>query len=111
MTDDFNEIDTAIEIDREVRRGEGRYHTLVDGRVGQLLYVDEKTPSGIKRNAYSTRVDSALSGRGVGLALVKRLVADARAERAMIDPQCSFVRVMIGRNKDWADVLMEDDAR
>ena len=107
----MNSEDAAIEIEREVSAGEGRYHTLVDGHVGQLLYVDEKTPSGIRRNAYSTRVDSALSGRGVGLALVRRLVSDARADRAMIDPQCSFVRVMIGRNKEWADVLMEDDVR
>lgn len=111
LADSSGDLDAEIAIEREDRKGEGRYHTLVDGRVGQLLYSDEKTPSGIRRNAYSTRVDSALSGRGVGLALVKRLVADARAERAMINPQCSFVRVMIGRNRDWADVVVEDETR
>ncbi len=111
MADSSGDDDAVIEITREADGDEGRYHTVVDGRVGQLLYADRKTAKGIRRNAYSTRVDSALSGRGVGLALVKRLVEDARAERAMIEPQCSFVRVMIGRNKDWADVVVEDGAR
>ena len=111
MTEDLQDKAPGLDIRRETQDDGGRYHTELDGRDGQLLYTDEKAPGGIRRVAYSTRVDKALSGRGVGLALVKRLVADARAERAMIDPQCSFVRVMIGRNKDWADVLMEDDVR
>ena len=99
----------SLEIAREAQDGGGRYHTVLDGHPGQLLYTDEKGPGGIRRVAYSTRVDKALSGRGVGLALVKRLVADARAEHARIDPQCSFVRVMIGRHPEWADVLVEDE--
>lgn len=98
-----------IVIEREQSGPEGRYFTVVDGHPGELLYTDERTRHGISRMAYSTRVDSALAGRGVGLALVKQLVEDARLERASITPECSFVRAMIGRNKDWADVL-EDDA-
>ena len=108
MTDTSTEAGAVFDIERERSGGGCRYWTLVDGRTGLLMYEDEKTPNGIRRNAYSTRVDSALSGRGVGLALVQRLVEDAREERASINPQCSFVRVMIGRNKDWADVLVED---
>ncbi len=100
-----------IEITRAQDGDEGRYDTRVDGHPGLLLYTDERVAGGIRRNAYSTRVDSALSGRGVGLALVERLVADARREKAKIVPQCSFVRKMIERNKDWGDVLAEEKAR
>lgn len=101
-------LSDVLDIVRETAGEEARYRVEVDGYSGHLLYRDVGTSRGVVRHAYSTRVDKALSGRGVGLALVKRLVEDAREERAIINPQCSFVRVMIGRNKDWADVLVED---
>ncbi len=95
-------------IEREVRQGGGRYETTIDGYAGVLVYQDTIVDGELTRTATSTRVAKELSGGGIGLELVRRMVADARIEHAKIDPRCSFVRVMMARNKDWQDVLVEE---
>lgn len=52
-----------------------------------------------------TGVPDALRGKGAGLTLVKRLVADARAEGVKIVPLCPFMNAQAQRHSEWADVF------
>jgi hypothetical protein len=52
-----------------------------------------------------TGVPDAFRGTGAGLALVERLVADARAEGFKIVPLCPFVNAQRKRHPDWADAF------
>lgn len=52
-----------------------------------------------------TGVPDAFRGKGVGLALVRRMVADARAEGLRVESRCSFVTAQARKHPDWADVI------
>ncbi len=52
-----------------------------------------------------TFVPDAFRGTGAGLALVERLVADARAEGFKIMPLCPFVNATRKKHPEWADVF------
>lgn len=52
-----------------------------------------------------TGVPDAFRGQGVGVALVARAVADARAEGVKITPLCPFAAAQFRRHPDWHDVL------
>jgi predicted GNAT family acetyltransferase len=52
-----------------------------------------------------TEVPAAFRGQGVGLALVSRAVADARAAGKQILPLCPFARAQFDRHPEWNDVL------
>ena len=52
-----------------------------------------------------TEVPDAFRGHGVGLRLVERAVADARASGKSIIPLCPFANVQFQRHPEWADVL------
>lgn len=52
-----------------------------------------------------TLVPDAFRGQGVGLALVTRGVADARAAGKKVLPLCTYAAAQFRRHPDWADVL------
>ena len=52
-----------------------------------------------------TAVPEDLRGTGAGAELVRRLVADARAEGFRIMPLCPFVNAQRAKHPDWADVF------
>jgi hypothetical protein len=52
-----------------------------------------------------TEVPDALSGRGLGVALVARAVADARAAGKRIVPLCPYAAAQFRRHPEWHDVL------
>jgi predicted GNAT family acetyltransferase len=54
-----------------------------------------------------TEVPDAFRGQGVGLALVSRAVADARAQGKQILPLCPFAAAQFRRNPEWSDVLQQ----
>jgi len=97
-----------IPVTREDSQTGGRYVAVVDRLESEMTYTWAKSKGRKVMVADHTGVPSALSGRGVGLALVKRAVEDARAEGFRILPHCSFVRVMLARHKDWQDVLASE---
>lgn len=86
----------------DLGRNRGRYVTTIDGHVAELTFV--RRPGGVLF-ADHTGVPDALGGKGVGKALVLRLVADARALGLRITPACSFIEAQFRRNPDWADLL------
>ena len=93
-----------VEITREDSATKGRYVARVPG------YPDagELTISKLGSNTVSadhTGVLESLRGQGIALALVERLVADARAEGFRIVPLCPYIRAQLRRHPEWADVV------
>ena len=80
----------------------GRYAVTVDGHEAELTY-SIASPTLII--ADHTGVPDALRGTGVGLQLVERLVADARAEGVKIIALCPFIKSQLPKHPDWADVF------
>lgn len=52
-----------------------------------------------------TGVPDSLRGRGVGVRLAERVVADARAQGFKIIPLCPFFKAQANRHPDWSDVI------
>ncbi|WP_323035864.1 GNAT family N-acetyltransferase [Pararhodobacter sp.] len=93
---------TDLVITREHGATKGRYVMERDGVAAELTY-SITSPTLII--ADHTGVPDAFRGTGAGLALVKRLVEDARAEGVKIMPLCPFVNAMRRRHPEWADVF------
>jgi uncharacterized protein len=93
-----------IEIKREEHGGEGRLVAVVEGQEAELTYTRDQREGRRQIVARHTGVPDSLAGRGVGKALVERLVDQARAEGAYIVPLCGFVKLMLERRKEWRDV-------
>lgn len=93
-----------MQITRHDEATRGRYEARVEGHdeLAELTFSrpDEKTII-----ADHTGVPDSLRGRGIGQALVERLVADARENGVTIVPLCSFVKAQFGRHPEWSDVL------
>lgn len=92
----------APNVTREHGETKGRYATVIDGQEAELTYSILSRHTII---ADHTGVPDQLRGTGVGLALVERLVADARAEGVKIVPLCPFVKSQLARHPEWADVF------
>ena len=91
-----------FEIAREVTGSKGRYVIRKDGAEAELTYSITSPTLVI---ADHTGVPDAFRGSGAGLALVERLVADARAEGFRIMPLCPFVNAQRKRHPEWADAF------
>jgi len=97
-------MDYEITITRSEDDSKGRYEARVAGRdgMGELTY---SRLSATRVIADHTGVDDSLRGTGVGMALVERLIADARAEGFTIFPLCPYVRAQYQRHPEWSDVV------
>ncbi|WP_099827105.1 GNAT family N-acetyltransferase [Oceaniglobus indicus] len=95
-------MDDTFEITREEGETKGRYSTVVDGHEAEMTYSRAGATTIIIDH---TGVPDALRGRGVGQALVRRGVEDARAEKRKIVPLCPFAKAQIARHPEWQDVL------
>ncbi len=80
----------------------GRYVLRLNGWEGEMTYSRAGERLLIIDH---TGVPDALRGRGVGEALVRRGVEDARAEGRLILPLCPFAKAQIERHPEWQDVL------
>lgn len=80
----------------------GRYVTVVDGHEAEMTYSRAGTSRIIIDH---TDVPKELGGRGVGVALVRRAVEDARATGIKIIPLCPFAKAQIEKHKEWQDIL------
>lgn len=56
-----------------------------------------------------TYVPDAFRGHGVGVAMVARAVADARAAGKTIIPLCPFAAAQFRRHPEWDDVVRRKD--
>lgn len=89
-------------IERETSPTKGRYVIRKDGQEAELTW-SVTSPTLII--ADHTGVPDSFRGTGAGLALVTRLVEDARAEGFKIMPLCPFVNAQRKRHPEWADVF------
>lgn len=87
---------------REVSGHKGRYVIRENGDEAELTY-SITTPELVI--ADHTFVPDSFRGTGAGLALVKRLITDARAEGFKIMPLCPFVNAQRLRHPEWADAF------
>lgn len=90
---DIDVRDAAAEQRYEARHGE----TVV----GVLLYEVD----GDVVTFTHTEVDPQAEGSGVGSALARRALDDARAAGRRVVPACPFVKAWIGRHRDYADLV------
>ena len=89
-------------ITREQDGAQGRYVIRQGQEEAELTYT---ILSATLISADHTGVPDAFRGTGAGLALVTRLVEDARAEGFKIVPLCPFVNAQRLKHPDWADVF------
>lgn len=89
-------------ITREEDGSKGRYVLHHDGHEAELTY---SILSPGLRIADHTGVPDGLRGTGAGVALVERLVADARAESWKIVPLCPYVNAQRAKHPEWADAF------
>ncbi len=93
-----------IEINKEDGATRGRYVAVIDGHEAELTYSKMGDSGNVI--ADHTGVPEELGGRGVGSALVRYLIEDARANNFKIMPLCPFVKAQYQRNPDWEDVIL-----
>jgi predicted GNAT family acetyltransferase len=89
-------------IAREEGLSKGRYVVRLDGHEAEMTYSRTGERMIIIDH---TGIPDALRGRGVGLALVRRGVEDARVEGRVVIPLCPFAKAQIARHSEWQDVL------
>lgn len=79
-----------------------RYETTVDGHTAFVSY-DREDPDLIVFT--HTIVPDELSGRGIGGAVVKHALDDARRQNLKVVPQCSYVAAYIKRHSEYQDLV------
>lgn len=85
----------------EIRSTPLRYEAYLDGeRVGELAYARR----GDLVTALHTEVSPEAEGQGVGGALARALLDDARAGERLVMPLCPFVSGWIDRHPDYQGV-------
>ena len=95
---------SEIDIKREDGPSGGRYVTVVNGHEAEMTY----SRAGETRIIIDhTGVPDELRGMGVGLALVKRAVEDARRDNIKIIPLCPYAKAQIEKHTEWHDVLQK----
>ena len=93
-----------IQIIKEDGETRGRYVVTIDGHEAELTYSRLGDSGNVA--ADHAGVPEELGGRGVGSALVRHLVEDARTQGFRVVPLCSFVKAQFRRNPGWSDVLL-----
>jgi uncharacterized protein len=84
--------------DNEVKH---RYEVQLDGALALLAY--ERRGGRIVMT--HTEVPDALEGRGVGSALARTALDDARARGLTVVPLCPFVSAYIKRHREYLDIV------
>lgn len=50
---------------------------------------------------------ASMRGKGAAMAMVQKLVQDARAQKHRIRPDCTYVRAQFDRHPEWAEQRAE----
>jgi uncharacterized protein len=92
-----------VDVDVADRPEERRFVASVDGEMaGHLSYrrTDDRTIILVH-----TEVEPAAEGKGVGAALARAALDEARARGLSVVPVCPFVVGWIARHSDYADLV------
>lgn len=93
--------DSQKNLDITHNKQTNRFETAVDGQTGYVSYQD----NGDTLVYDHTEVPEALSGRGIGSALIKHALDFARAHDKKVVPQCPFVASYIDKHPDYQDLV------
>ncbi len=96
----------AIAIDRRDDGNRGRYAGIIDGVEGEAELLFTRRSADLL-SADHAEAPMSMRGTGAALALVERMVDDARRENFKILPRCSYVRYQFAQHPEWADVLAQ----
>ena len=82
-----------------------RVEARVDGELaGFAAYIDR----GAVRVFTHTEVDPAFAGQGVGGAIARGALDEARASGLTVVPRCPFIKGWIDKHPDYADLIAAD---
>ena len=96
----------TIDIEKRTNGNLGRYVAHVEGADGEArLEFTTRGPELV--SADHTEAPDSMRGTGVALALVERLIADARSEGFKIIPLCPYVLAQYRRHPDWRDAMAD----
>lgn len=73
------------------------------GLEGHTAFSNYKRAGGVLTILH-TEVPKELNGRGIGSALVRGLLAMARAEGVKVHPVCPFVKAYMDKHPEYADL-------
>ncbi|MEJ8574129.1 GNAT family N-acetyltransferase [Microbaculum marinum] len=96
-------MDEPVDIALEDGASKGRYVARIEGAPDAEMTFSRGNPHLVIID--HTEVPDEMRGKGVGKALVERIVADAREKNFKIIPLCPFARATFERHPDWRDVL------
>lgn len=95
--------ESDINVTHEDYGDSGRYVGSVPGIAGEAELTWRADGPGIIV-ADHTFAPGNMRGSGVALAMVRRLIADARERGVLIVPACSYVRLQFDRHPEWANL-------
>jgi predicted GNAT family acetyltransferase len=81
--------------------GEQRYELNVDGYAAFVTYARE----GDCLILIHTEVPSELQGRGIGSALARSVLSEARDRHLRVEPRCEFIAGFIQRHPEFTDLV------
>ena len=80
-----------------------QYEFHIDGYLAKIEYKKK----GIQIFLIHTEVPVELGGRGIGKALVKRVLQDIEQKGLFVIPNCPFVARYIHAHPEWTKLLLE----
>lgn len=83
-----------------------RYEISADGATAGYV---EYHLHGTEMALLHTQVDKEYSGRGLGEALIRATLDDARNRDLHVLPYCGFIRNFIAKNQDYLDLVSPED--
>jgi uncharacterized protein len=96
----------TIRIEKQDSGTRGRYIARLDGVEGEAELAYTARAPGLV-SADHTEAPESMRGTGAALALVERIVADARANGFKIVPVCPYVLAQAKKHADWSDVIAQ----
>jgi predicted GNAT family acetyltransferase len=96
------ERENTMNIENEENASGGRYVAELDGHQAEMTY-SRTSPKLIIID--HTGVPDALRGKGVGQALARHAVEEARKGGWKIFPLCPFFKAQSQRHAEWGDVV------
>ena len=90
------------DVDVQDQPGQSRWEATLGG---ELAGFAEYRRDGERIVFTHTVVDPAHEGQGIGSALARAALDDARAQGLAVVPRCSFIRAWIDKHPDYVDLL------
>ena len=92
-------------VEHEDGAGHGRYFIALPGGVeAEMTY--RKIGSGVIAIDH-TYTPPEFRGNNIAFLMMERAIADARANKTLVRPECSYAVIQFKRHAEWADLLAQ----